>query len=214
MTPRDYLIDNIARDTALLHKHEKQNAQALSDRSHDDFYFANSNAGVIARRISANLKRTIPLKTRGKDTASNLIDHYNTLASAYERNAKKSKPEGYASIGYQGMSKIVDENRKIFDKTVLRNRALGKAQDLIHRLPRGKANPSLMAKMHNGIYESLLDAARHTHFLRDGGTGQVPTVDNLMNLAKHHDNESKTFTSKIIKAKQEQQKLKQARRKA
>jgi len=214
MTPRDYLVDNIARDTALLHKHEKQNAQALADRSHNDFYFANSTAGVIARRISANLKRTIPLKTRGNDTVSNLIDHYNTLASAYERNAKKTKPEGYASMGYQRMAEVVGENRKLFDKKVLRNRALGKAEDLIQRLPKGKANPSQMAKMHNGIYESLLDAARYTHFLRDGGTGQIPTVDNLMNLAKHHENESKTFTSKILKAKQEQQKLKQARRKA
>ncbi|MFA6330245.1 MAG: hypothetical protein WCX64_06220 [Candidatus Micrarchaeia archaeon] len=210
----ELLVDDVARDTALLHRHEKGNAEALADRWHPDFYSAHAKAAVVARRISANLKKAIPLKTRGIDTVSNLIDHYNSVAAQHERNAQKSKPSGLASMDYQERTKIVGENRKIFDNTVLRNRALEKANDLTERLPRGKANFSLMAKMHCGISESLYSAARDTHFLHDGGTGQVPTVDELMGRAKYHGNASENFTRRILKEKQEEQKRKEARRKA
>jgi len=208
------LVEGIARDTARLHKHEKENVLALADRSHPDYYFAQSRAAVISGRIGANLRKAMQLRGRGNAAISNMIDHYTAAAAQYERNAKKSKPEGYASIGCQGMAKVVEENRKIFDKKVLRNRMLAGAEDLRYRLPRGKANPSLMAKMHDGIEGRLLNAASYTHYLGDGGTGQVPTPEELMRKAKYHGNKSKAFTKQVLREKQEQKNRAQARRKA
>lgn len=211
---RKLLVDGIARDAALLHKHEKENAQALVDAGHRDFYFANAKAGIVARRICANLQKAIPMKERSTDSAPKLLDKYARAAAQYERNANNSKPEGYASIGYQKMAKVVEGNRKIYDKTVLRNRMIAGAEDLKYGLPRGKANPSLMAKTHGGIEGRLLNAASYTHYLGDGGTGQVPTPEELMRKAKYHGNKSKAFTKQVLREKREQEKRVQARRKA
>ena len=199
---RKTLIDNIARDTNVLRKHNKENSDALSDRSRPDFYFANSKAAVVARRISANLKKVLPLKTRGIDTTSNLIDHYNAVAVQHERNAKNSKPQGYANAGYQKMAKVVEGNRKNFNYKVLRNKTLFEAIELEHRIPRSKkelenANPHLLAKLHKGIQRKMLNAAYYTHFLGDGGTSRTPTVEELIKKIKFHGNKHAEYTMLI-----------------
>ena len=98
---KETLFGNIARDATLLHQHGKENAKALSDLHHPDFYFANSKAAVIARRISENLKKVLPLKTHGFDAASKLIDYYENVATEHERNAQKIKFHGLGSMDYQ-----------------------------------------------------------------------------------------------------------------
>jgi|GEM_PF-1746227 len=209
------LVEGIARDTAKLHMHTKENAQALADRSHPEYYFAQSGAAAITGRIGASLRKAIPLRGRGNAAISNMIDHYTAAAAQHERNAKKSKPEGYASIGYQGMAKVVEENRKRFDIRVLRNRALADASDLKDKLSNtGKADPQLVAKLHNGIVNSLFDAASYTNYLQDGGRGHVPALDKILGEADAHNREFKRLNGLILQKLQKKKMLNEAKKQA
>jgi len=202
-TPRQLLVDNIARDVVLLHRHERENGQALAEEKHPDFYFANSKAGVISRRLCENIQKAFPKKAHATDAASRLLDKYSKAAEAYGRNAKRSKPEGLASMSYGDRAKVVEANRKDFERRILRNRMLEEAANLTGRIPGKDANPSLLAKMHAGIGSRLLNAASYTHYLGDGGTGQVPTMEELMRKAKYHESKGNAFTKQVLREKQE-----------
>jgi len=211
MTPRDYLVDNIARDTALLHKHEKENSEALKDEKHPDFYFANSKAAVISKRLCTNIAKAHSMKP-GKG-ALELIAKYSKAQETYARNAKKYKPEGYASVGFQKMGEAVEENRKIFDTRVLRNRMLEEIRDLKGRIPKGNdTNVPYLAKLHSGIETKLLNVTSYTHALKDAGKAGVPTMEELSRQAKYHGEKSRTLKKIIVGEKREQERLKEIRK--
>ena len=212
---RQRLEASIEQDTELFEKHKKENAEALREKSHPDHYFAQSKAAVIAGRISQNLKKMVPLKTRGTGLVEKMAHDYASIAQRHANTAQLAKPHGYASMNYQEMRKAVEENREIFDKTVLRNRMLSEAADLENCIPRsGKANPQLLAKLHSGIRSRLLEAASYTRHINDGGKGRIPTPEELLLKAKYHGKKHEYFTSQILKNKQEQTRRTQARSKA
>jgi hypothetical protein len=199
-TQHELLADSIARDTALLHKHVTNN-EALGNEGHPEYHFANSKAGVIARRLCANLKE-MPLAAFGKDAVPGLIQRYSAAARQYESNAQKSKPHGLAGMTYQEMTKVVEGNRKTFDNKVLRNRMLEKADDLKRRLQSAeKSNPQLAARLHSGITTELLNAASYTHVIGDGGTGRVPTVKELLRQVQFHGKKHNEYMKKILEKK-------------